>query len=193
MNPILNSKRILIIAGEASGDIIAADLVKSLKENRNDIEIFGIGSMYMRDAGVNILFDSKHICLMGFDIIFGLRHIIRAYSIINQFIKKNKVDLVVLVDFPDFNLRLLKKLKKYNLKILYYISPQVWAWKKYRIKVIKKHVDKMAVLFRFEEEFYKNHNVKSIFVGHPLSKNVISCNSKEQLIEKYKLDKNKKI
>ncbi len=162
-------KKILIIAGEASSDLHAANLVKSLKEIYPDLKFFGLGGEKMQKAGVELIYNLVDFAVVGF--VEVLKNLSKFKLIFNDTLKKideEKPDLAILVDYPGFNLRLAKEIKKRNVPVVYFISPQVWAWGKKRIKIIKELVNKMIVLFKFEEEMYKKCGVDAEFVGHPL-------------------------
>jgi len=164
----MKKKRILIIAGEASGDLQASYLVKALLLNNPHLEIFGIGGNKMRDAGVEIIHDIVELAVVGF--IEVLKHIKTFKQIFNKLavlLETKRPDAVILVDYPGFNLRFAKLVKEKNIPVIYYISPQVWAWGGGRISEIKKYVAKMVVIFGFEEKLYKEAGVKVSFVGHP--------------------------
>ena len=163
------NKKIFIIAGEASGDLHGSLLAKALKSLNPDIKVFGMGGEKMRKAGVEILFDSPALAVTGF--IEVLKHFSKfkeAFNLLLEKLQDIRPDCVVLIDYPGFNLRLAKKIKNLNIKLIYYISPQLWAWGKSRVKIIRRFVDKMLVVFRFEENFYRQFNIKADFVGHPL-------------------------
>lgn len=160
-------KKIVIIAGEKSGDIYAGLLCKKLKEKYPSLEIFSCAGAHCQPYSAQIV-DLLSYSVSGiFEVFSSLKKILRIFNHIVNEINRIKPDLIIPIDFPDFNLRLAKKLnKKYPL--FYYVSPQVWAWRKKRIEIIKKYVDKMVVLFKFEEEFYKKEGVESLYFGHPL-------------------------
>jgi len=170
----LKSIKLFIFAGESSGDMHAASLVKELKNIDPDIIISGIGGPEMLKEDVHLLYDLKQVNFIGFSSV--IRNIKKIKSILNRCIseiRKNKPEAVILVDYPGFNLKLIKEIRKfYSGKIIYYISPQLWAWHKGRVKTIQKFVDLMLVVFPFEVDFYKKENVKAVFVGHPLMKRV---------------------
>ncbi|MCX8034368.1 MAG: lipid-A-disaccharide synthase, partial [Thermodesulfovibrio sp.] len=156
------SKKLLIVAGESSGELYGALLAKQLIK---DFELFGIGGKYMKEAGVNIIGDITHA--FGLFEVFGhLRKLKQNLKIAEETLRK--VDGVILIDFPDFNLKLAGKAKKLGKKVLYYVSPQIWAWRKGRIKIIKKYVDYMAVILPFEEKIYKDAGISVKYVGHPM-------------------------
>lgn len=171
----------MMIAGEASGDMHGANLILEYKKLRVDARFYGIGSSKMRDAGMEILFDSKEIAVVGlFEVLAHFNLIYKALSGIKKIIIQDKPDILVLIDYPDFNLRVASFAKKAGVKVLYYISPQVWAWRQGRVKKMAKIIDKMAVIFPFEEKFYKKENMDVTFVGHPLAGHVRSTISKEE-------------
>jgi lipid-A-disaccharide synthase len=164
-------KHLVIVAGEESGDLHAAVLIRQLKQNDPDLYISGIGGQHMQASGVVLIAD---LARYG---VTGLTEVLRYFMIIRSAMKKimshlreKQPDVLLLVDYPGFNLRLARFAKKHvNLKIIYYISPQIWAWKANRIQLIKRTVDKMAVIFPFEKPLYEQANVDVSFVGHPLA------------------------
>jgi len=168
-----NKRNIFIVTGEASGDLHAAKLVKDVHKLDPNINFSGMGGINMRNAGVNIIIDFTDLAVMGlFDV---LRHLTKFYSakkIIHKTLLNNPPDLLILIDYSGFNLRLVKKAKQAGIKILYYITPQVWASRQRRIKIIRKYVDQLAVIFPFEVDFYKQFDIPVAFVGHPLANTV---------------------
>lgn len=170
-------QHVVIIAGEASGDLHAASLIRTLKKNNPDLEFSGIGGQHMAQAGVPLISDLARFGVTGIiEVVQHLKVIKRAYRAIQAHLRKTKPDLLILVDYPGFNLRLAQYAKKaLNLTVLYYVSPQLWAWKPGRIKKIQASVDHMAVIFPFEKVIYENANVPVSFVGHPLSKSFSSA------------------
>ena len=159
----------MIIAGEASGDIHAAKLVREVKEKNADIRFYGIGGKNMVEAGVDALVDSADLAVVGlFEVLAHWNTISGALKKMQHLLRTDPPDLLVLTDYPDFNLRLAKTAKECGVKVLFYISPQVWAWRQKRVFKIRSLVDMMAVVFPFEETFYKKHDVPVRFVGHPL-------------------------
>nr|MBU1327661.1 lipid-A-disaccharide synthase [Candidatus Omnitrophota bacterium] len=160
--------KLMIIAGESSGDLQAASLIKSLKSINPHIEIFGMGGKKMQAEGAEIIYDITDLAIVGFFEV--LKHIFTFKNIfekLSALLETKKPDAVILVDYPGFNLRFAKAAKEKNIHVIYYISPQIWAWGKNRIHEIKKYVDKMIVIFGFEETLYKETGVKVSFVGHP--------------------------
>lgn len=159
----------MIIAGEASGDLHAAKLVQAVRATLPAIHFFGIGGSNMRAAGVDTLVDARDIAVVGLVEIWAHRKVIfGALATMRAMLKEAPPDLLILVDYPEFNLRLAKTAKQCGVKVLYYISPQVWAWRQHRVNTIRARVDHMAVVFPFEAEFYQQHHVPVTFVGHPL-------------------------
>ncbi len=158
-----------IIAGEASGDLHASNLVKNLKLNDTAAEIRGWGGDMMQQQGVHLVKHYRDLAFMGFaEVIQHLPEILKNINFCKSDILAFKPDVLILVDYPGFNLRIAKFAKKAGLKVVYYISPQVWAWKSSRVHLIKEVVDKMLVIFPFEKDFYKKYNYDVEFVGHPL-------------------------
>jgi lipid-A-disaccharide synthase len=164
---------VMIISGESSGELYGSLLAKSLKSRLPHLKILGVGGKRMREAGVELVSSISDA--------FGLIEAISAYSKIKaafrntiETLKKFKPDVLVLIDYPDFNIKLAKIAKSCGIKILYYVSPQVWAWRKGRIKKIANIVDRMAVLFPFEEKIYREAGVKCEFVGHPIVEEIES-------------------
>ena len=158
-----------IIAGEASGDLHGSNLMKALKEKDSNAEFRFWGGDLMQKQGGTLVKHYRDLAFMGFlEVAMNLRTILNNIKICKEDIRNNKPDVLILVDYPGFNLRIAKFAKELGIKVVYYISPQLWAWKEGRVEIIKKYVDEMMVILPFEEEFYQKHNVKSHFVGHPL-------------------------
>ncbi|WNJ21382.1 lipid-A-disaccharide synthase [Pontibacter sp. G13] len=158
-----------ILAGEDSGDLHGSNLVKALLGKRPDIHFYGVGGDKMSDAGVALSAHVRDINFMGFwEIVRNLRTIRKLFKTVKSDIERIKPDGVILIDYPGFNLRLAKYLHQRGIPVYYYISPQVWAWKKGRVKQIRQFVDRMMVILPFEESFYANEGVEVDFVGHPL-------------------------
>ncbi|MEX1199963.1 MAG: lipid-A-disaccharide synthase [Methylophaga sp.] len=184
-----DNRQIFIVAGEASGDAHAARLVAALKQHTPQLYIGGIGGDAMRAAGADIVQDFADLAVMGlFEV---LKSYPRIKAIFNQTVsrlKRDKPDLLVLVDYPGFNLKLAKQAKKMGIPVLYYISPKVWAWRAGRVKQIQKTVDHMAVLFPFEVPIYEQAGVPVTCVGHPLVDAVKSDLDNAAAKAKFKLD-----
>ncbi len=166
------AKRVVIIAGESSGDLHAASLVNKLNKGPVSFEFSGIGGVHMQRAGVKVIDQLAKHGVTGFtEVVKKFPVIRRAFKQIHAHIENTKPDLVILIDYPGFNLRLAKALNN-RVPILYYISPQIWAWKAGRIKTIKQYISQMAVILPFEKALYHQHQVPVHFVGHPLLDNL---------------------
>ena len=174
-------KKILIIAGEASGDLHGSNLVKAMREQDPTLQFYGVGSRNMRDAGVSLLADASEISVVGAtEVLTHIGAIYRVYTKLKQFLRENRPDLLILIDFPDFNIFTGKAAKKLGIPVLYYISPQVWAWRKGRINTLAKLVTAIMVVFPFEVELYRNAGVDVRFVGHPLADVVKSAYTRDE-------------
>ncbi len=186
--------RILITAGEPSGDLHASNLIREIKKISPDMEFFGLGGGLMAAAGVRSVRDISKLAIVGLAEVFKNVFAIKdAYNAILREVDLRRPDMAILVDYPGFNLRLAKELKARDIPVVYYISPQLWAWGKNRIEIIKGAVARMLVFFKFEEEFYKRHGVSVEFVGHPLVETARPSLTKEEAVKKYDLDPSKKI
>ncbi len=160
---------VAIIAGEASGDQHGARLVKAMQKKNPALSFMGIGGPELRQAGVRILVDAAELTVVGItEVLSRLPDILRGMSTFKKALKIHQPDLLILIDFPDFNLRIAAAAKKLGIPVLYYISPQIWAWRQSRVKRIKRLVDHMAVILPFEQQFYAENDVPATFVGHPL-------------------------
>jgi len=174
-------QHIVIVAGEASGDAHAGRMIAALKSQRPDVSVSGIGGDVMRQAGAEIFTDFSELAVMGLvEVLKRYRQIKTIFNQLVERLKSEKPDLLVLVDYPGFNLKLAKKAHSLGIPVLYYISPKVWAWRPGRIKTIKRYVDQMAVLFPFEQTLYEKAGVPVTCVGHPLVDAVGSELSTEQ-------------
>ncbi len=177
-------KNIFIIAGEASGDMHAAHLVQALRARDSNLTFSGVGGPLMRQAGVELYEDLTKIAVVGFvEILKHFGEFRRIFHVILAKVKKTQTAAVILIDYPGFNLRLAKELKKLNVKVIYYISPQVWAWKENRVETIKKYVDKMLVLFEFEKKFYAQRGLAVEFVGHPFIDTIKIKKTKQEFLQ----------
>lgn len=196
----MNDNYVLIIAGEASGDLHGASLIRELKKLDGSLKIFGIGGDKMQAEGMELIYHINKMAFLGFaEVIKHLPFIKQVQSRLLDEVKKRNVREVVLIDYPGFNLSIAKKLKQLKLKtdleLIYYITPQVWAWGKGRVKKIKELFKKVLVVFPFEEKFFKERNVDAEFVGHPLIQEIKGYDflSKDQLIKKFDLHPEKEI
>lgn len=158
-----------IIAGEASGDLHGSNLMKALRQKDPAAEFRFWGGDLMKAQGGTLVKHYRDLAFMGFlEVVMNLRTILNNIKFCKEDIQKNRPDVLILVDYPGFNLRIARFAKELGIKVVYYISPQLWAWKEGRVEIIKKYVDEMMVILPFEEDFYKKHGVHSHFVGHPL-------------------------
>lgn len=159
----------MIIAGEASGDMHGAKLVRAMRSKNRNLFFCGIGGDALKKEGVRILYEAEKLSVVGVTEVFPkFKSILKGLTLTKRALKSLRPDLLILIDFPDFNLHIAATAKKLSISVLYYISPQIWAWRSGRVKKIKKRVDHVAVILPFEEKFYKKHNVPVTFVGHPL-------------------------
>jgi len=178
------TKRILIVAGEASGDLHGSNLVRALKRYDPGITVSGIGGIHMKQAGVAILVPASEMAVVGLtEVLFRLGVILKARQKIKNKLKSiPSPDLLILIDYPDFNIHLASLAKRWKIPVLYYISPQVWAWRKGRINKLAKRVDRMAVILPFEEDLYRKKGVDVTYVGHPLLDAIPEHSSKEDTV-----------
>lgn len=183
---------LFISAGEASGEAYGAQLLHALKKHDATVAAFGLGGEQMRAAGCELIVESKEVAVVGLAEV--VKHLPRIYGKFNALVKeiaRRQPSAAVLIDFPDFNLRLARELHKHNVPVIYFVSPQLWAWRKSRIKQVQKYVAKMLVIFPFEEQFYKEYSVAAEYVGHPLADLPPVATSREQFAERNSLDASK--
>lgn len=161
--------RIMMIAGEASGDMHGAKLAEAIHRRAPHAFLFGIGGRAMQSEDVALLVDCRTLSVVGItEVVSKLPTVHRAMALVKKALRRIKPDLLVLIDFPDFNFRVAKAARQLKIPVLYYISPQIWAWRQNRVKTLKRLVDHMAVILPFEAPFYRRHRVPVTFVGHPL-------------------------
>lgn len=161
--------RLLISCGEPSGEFYAAELVAELRKDHPDLEAFGLGGDRLAGKDVRLLAHLKDLAVVGlFEVLSHLRRIKRLFDSVVAEAARVRPDVAVLIDYPDFNLRLARELRKLGIPVVYYVSPQLWAWRRGRIKDVKRDVAKMLVIFPFEEAIYREASVPVAFVGHPL-------------------------
>ena len=187
---------VLIIAGEESGDLIGASLIRELKKLNPDLNIIGIGGDRMRNEGMNVIYHINDMAFLGFaEIVKHLPFIRKVQADLTAAVVDMNIKYAVLIDYPGFNLNIAKKIRKIGTRIVYYVSPQLWAWGSGRMNKIKHLVDKMLVVFPFEEKLYKDNNVDVSFVGHPLIERINDYEflSREELYNKFQLDLSKDI
>lgn len=160
----------LLSAGEASGETYGAQLIEGLRRLQPETKFFGMGGERMRAAGCELLVDAREVAVVG--LVEVLTHLPRIRSRFGELVReaeKRRPDAAVLIDFPEFNLRLARKLHQLKIPVFYFVSPQIWAWRTGRVKQIQKYVREMIVIFPFEQDFYRRHGVEVTYVGHPLA------------------------
>lgn len=161
--------KVMIVAGEASGDLHGAYLVQAMKEMMPNVSFCGVGGHKMQQAGVKLLANVSDLAVMGLVEVLGrLKSILGIMAVLKRILDADRPHLLILIDYPGFNLKLAKAAKRRGVKVLYYISPKVWAWRRGRVKTIRQTVDHMALIFPFEEDIYRKAGVPATFVGHPL-------------------------
>ncbi|HOO35682.1 MAG TPA: lipid-A-disaccharide synthase [Smithella sp.] len=186
------NKTVLIIAGEASGDMHGANLVREMLNRDPALKFYGIGGKKMLQEGVQLLADASTMAVVGLtEVVFKLKDILKIMRTIKKSLDERRPDLVILIDYPDFNLPVAKAARRHNIKVLYYISPQVWAWRQSRIEQIKKTVTRMAVILPFEVETYRRHGFAADYVGHPLLDMIKTTYSKKESRKKFDLHEDK--
>jgi lipid-A-disaccharide synthase len=184
--------KILIVAGEPSGDEHAAKLVRALREAAPEIEFefFGATGSHLRETGVETVVASDNFSIVGLpEIARALPMFWRAFRTLKAEAERRQTDATILIDFPEFNLKLAKSLKKRGVKVIYYISPQLWAWRKYRMRTIEKHVDLLLTILPFEKNWYARRGISHVeYVGNPTVREVHSKLSKTEFCDKHNLD-----
>ncbi len=164
-----NGKTVMILTGEASGDLHGAGLVRAIREMDQRISFIGAGGAFLRKEGCQLFLDIRELSVMGFTEVLGkLPSVLKALKTAKGILRNRRPNLLILIDFPGFNLHVAKTAHRLGIPVLYYISPKVWAWRPGRIRTLKKRVDRMAVIFPFEEAFYRDHRMAVSYVGHPL-------------------------
>jgi lipid-A-disaccharide synthase len=190
------SKNIMIIAGEVSGDLLGAELSGELKNVDGTLNIIGVGGDRMKQAGVEIIYHINNLAFLGFaEVVKHIPFIKKVQSDLIKIINEKNIKNIILIDYPGFNLNFAKKIKPLGVKIIYYVSPQVWAWGKGRIKRIKNLVRKIFVVFPFEEKLYLDEGIDVEFVGHPLLERISNYDflPKEKFFKMYELNPGKEI
>jgi len=184
--------KIFISAGEASGEHYAAQLIPAIRKLIPDAEFFGLGGQRMEALGFRRIVRAEDVAVMGItEIIRHIPHIYGEYRKLKASIAAEHPDAAILIDFPDVNLSLARTLHGLGIPVIYFVSPQLWAWKKYRIRRVRRYVDRMLVIFPFEESFYRDHGVKATFVGHPLAEVPLPSISRKEFADQYGLDPSK--
>jgi lipid-A-disaccharide synthase len=181
----------MIVAGEASGDKHGANLVSALRGLRPDLrfEFFGAGGDEMRQAGAETLVDAREVAIMGaLEVARAMPKFLRVFRRLSEAANERKPRLIILIDWPEFNLRLAKRLKRDGHRVVYYISPQIWAWRSYRIRTVKRYIEKMLVILPFEKDYYERAGVEVDYVGHPLLDSVRVTATREEFRSRHGLD-----
>ncbi|MEA1990682.1 MAG: lipid-A-disaccharide synthase [Thermodesulfobacteriota bacterium] len=186
--------QVFVIAGEASGDLHGSNLIHALKSRLPQARFVGIGGPKMEEAGLELLFPSSDLAVVGVvEVIGHIRPILKAFGRTTAWLRKERPDLLILIDYPEFNLLVAGRAKKLGIPIFYYISPQVWAWRQGRVKKLRRLVDRMAVILPFEKAFFKSRGMEVTFVGHPLLDVVKAEVSKTEFCKKAGLNPEKPI
>lgn len=166
-------REVMIVAGEASGDLHGANLVRAMQRQEPDLRFCGMGGQALREAGVELLCDAAKLAVVGLvEVLSHLGDILRARRALIERLRDRRPALLILIDYPDFNLLLAKQAKKIGIPVFYYISPQIWAWRSSRVHAIKRLTDRVAVILPFEQAFYTQYGYQVDFVGHPLMDSV---------------------
>lgn len=182
-------RNIMIVAGEASGDLHGSNLVKEIHQIDSSVRFYGIGGKKLKEAGVELIASSSDTAVVGLtEVASKLRFILKVMSLLKKSLREDKPDLLILIDYPDFNLPLARAARRNGVRVFYYISPQVWAWRKRRVKQIEKVVDRMAVILPFEAQIYDKSKLDVSFVGHPLLDVVKKKYYREEALKKFGLE-----
>ena len=186
--------KILVSAGEASGDRYAAELVAALRKRLPDADFFGCGGQHLRKEGLRTVIRTEDLAVVGlFEVVLHIPRIYRRFRQLVAAVRVEKPQLAILTDAPDFHLRLAKKLHTLKIPVTYYVAPQVWAWRKGRLKTMRRLIDHLLVIFPFEQEFFSSHRVSSTFVGHPLADHVKVSTERDAFFRQHGLDSNKRL
>jgi lipid-A-disaccharide synthase len=184
--------RILISAGEASGEMYGAQLIEALRRREPALEFFGVGGDRMRAAGCDTIIDAKDLAVVGITEI--LSHLPKIYGLFHRLIEeadRRRPDLAIVIDSPAFNWRVARQMKKRGVPVVYYVAPQFWAWRQGRVKLLRQYITKALVIFPFEEKFYRDRGVEAVFVGHPLAELPQPSISRETYAAQNRLDPGK--
>jgi lipid-A-disaccharide synthase len=183
------TQRLLLVAGEASGDLHGSNLARALRAQQPTLHLLGVGGRRMREAGVELLFDIRDLAVVGaVEAVHSLRTLWTVYRMLLDTVERTRVDAVLLIDFPGFNLKLARAMAQRDIPILYYIAPQIWAWHPGRLKKIRRRVRKLFVILPFEAALYQAANIDAEFVGHPLVDLVPLSGSKAEACARCGLD-----
>ena len=184
----------MIIAGEASGDMHGAGLVRAMRKEQPDLVFYGMGGVELAAAGVELLCDARKLAVVGAVEVFAhLSDLMAAQRLLKKKMKEDRPRLLILIDFPDFNLMLARKAKRLGIPVFYYVSPQVWAWRSGRVKTIGRLVDTIGVILPFEEQFYRDRKVEAHYVGNPLLDSMKVEMSRDAFTSRFDIDPDHKI
>lgn len=187
-------RRVMMVAGEASGDLHGAGVVRELKRRLPKVDVFGIGGDNMRREGMDLIIHIAGLAFMGFaEVVRNLSTVRAAEKKLDDLLQSRRPDVLVLIDYPGFNLRLARRARRRGIPVLYYISPQVWAWNMRRVKKMKALVNSMKVVFPFEVDIYRNEGIDVEFVGHPLVESLRAPCLKEEFFRKHGLDPGRRL
>jgi lipid-A-disaccharide synthase len=186
------SPKIFLSAGEASGEYYGTLVMAALRQLAPEADFFGLGGRRMEALGFRPIVRSEDVAVMGItEVVRHMPRIYREYRRLRASIAAEKPDVAILIDFPDVNLSLARRLKRQGVPVIYFVSPQLWAWKKYRIRSVQRYVDRMLTIFPFEERFYHDHGVDAEFVGHPLAERELPTITREEFARQSGLDPSK--
>jgi lipid-A-disaccharide synthase len=184
--------KIFLSAGEASGEHYGALLMAELRRLEPQADFFGLGGTRMASLGLRRIVRAEDVAVMGItEVILHMPHIYRQYRKLKASLRAERPDLAILIDFPDVNLSLAAELRRLKIPVVYFVSPQLWAWKKWRVRGVKRNVSRMLVIFPFEEAFYRAHGVAADFVGHPLADLDLPTVTREEFASQNGLDASK--
>jgi lipid-A-disaccharide synthase len=187
----MTQPNIMVVAGEASGDQHAARLVRAIRDRLPQAEFYGIGGEALAAQGMRLACRAEDLAVIGLTEVFHkIPTIWRALWALWRYLRDERPDLTILVDFPDFNFLVLRLARRFRVPVMYYISPQVWAWRRGRVKTIARLVNRMVVIFPFEEEFYQQHEVAVTYVGHPLLETFPALPPRPQLRDRFGIQAN---
>lgn len=186
--------KILVSAGEASGDRYAAELAAALRKRLPEADFFGCGGQQLRNEGLRAVIRAEDLAVVGlFEVVRHVPRIYLRFRRLTAAVRAEKPQLAILTDAPDFHLRLAKKLRRLKIPIVYYVAPQAWAWRKGRVKTLRRLIDRLLVIFPFEEEFFSSRGVRATFVGHPLADRAAVSADRETFFRKHGLDPEKRL
>jgi lipid-A-disaccharide synthase len=181
--------KIFLSAGEASGEYYGTLVIEALRQIEPDADFFGLGGCRMEALGFRPIVHAEDVAVMGItEVVRHMPRIYREYRRLRASIATEKPDAAILIDFPDVNLSLARHLRRQNVPVIYFVSPQLWAWKKYRIRSVQRYVDRMLTIFPFEERFYHDHGVDAEFVGHPLAERQLPTITRAEFARQHGLD-----